>query len=315
MTSDPCSAARDGTRALSPHRLRPVGAIPFATRLHAVDVGAVTVGYKEYAGEVVIESTAPLDYYMLLMPLRGRLDIAKDGAAVGVPPGSGAVVGPGDGLNMRFAGDSAELVAKIPLGAMQRHMRGLGRGRGANLRVRFALTTPGPAEWMRALAFASATVDRCARGTVPAETGRLIEDALVSTLLLSQPHDLAAELYRGPDDDRALILRVAEELHALPARPSIPELAHRHGLSTRALQDGFRRVLGVPPSVYLRDLRLDRVHGDLSRDAGDTVAEVAYRAGFTHLGRFGIAYRRRFGVLPSMTLATARRARDADTRV
>ena len=37
-----------------------------------------------------------------------------------------------------------------------------------------------------------------------------------------------------------------------------------------------------------------------------TVSEVAYRWGFTHLGRFAGAYRERFGETPSQTLRSTR---------
>jgi transcriptional regulator GlxA family with amidase domain len=40
------------------------------------------------------------------------------------------------------------------------------------------------------------------------------------------------------------------------------------------------------------------------------VTAVAWRWGFTHMGRFAIAYRRRFGESPSATLAAARQFLD-----
>jgi AraC-like DNA-binding protein len=50
------------------------------------------------------------------------------------------------------------------------------------------------------------------------------------------------------------------------------------------------------------------VHQELSRaDAWQVnVSEVAYRWGFTHLGRFAGAYRARFGESPSQTLRNRR---------
>ena len=70
------------------------------------------------------------------------------------------------------------------------------------------------------------------------------------------------------------------------------------------LQEAFRRHVGTPPLTYLRELRLARVHDELSNsDPWQTsVADVAYRWGFTHLGRFAGAYRERYGVPPSRTL-------------
>ena len=69
------------------------------------------------------------------------------------------------------------------------------------------------------------------------------------------------------------------------------------------LQQGFRDHIGMSPTAYLRRVRLARAHDQLHRGEG-TVAEVAYRWGFTHLGRFATAYASIYGVTPSTTRST-----------
>ncbi len=56
--------------------------------------------------------------------------------------------------------------------------------------------------------------------------------------------------------------------------------------------------------TYLREIRLGRTHDELrSRDPADvSVAEIAHRYGFLHLGRFAALYRHRYGESPSQTL-------------
>jgi transcriptional regulator GlxA family with amidase domain len=70
------------------------------------------------------------------------------------------------------------------------------------------------------------------------------------------------------------------------------------------VQYTFRRHLDTTPLEYLRRVRLDRAHRDLQRadPAVDTVTAIAGRWGFTHPGRFSIAYKRMFGTAPSRTL-------------
>jgi transcriptional regulator GlxA family with amidase domain len=64
-----------------------------------------------------------------------------------------------------------------------------------------------------------------------------------------------------------------------------------------------RRYVGGSPTAHLRRVRLDRVRAELSAARpGTTVSDVAYRWGFTHLGRFAGAYAKRFGEPPSTTL-------------
>jgi transcriptional regulator GlxA family with amidase domain len=59
--------------------------------------------------------------------------------------------------------------------------------------------------------------------------------------------------------------------------------------------------------AYLQSVRLDRAHETLRDEdpARVTVAAVAHRTGFAHLGRFATAYRVRYGVSPSETLRRA----------
>jgi transcriptional regulator GlxA family with amidase domain len=84
-------------------------------------------------------------------------------------------------------------------------------------------------------------------------------------------------------------------------------VAGRVAVSARSLQDGFARSIGVPPTRYLRDVRLGRVHQDLrSADPHtSTVSQAAGRWGFLYLSRFAAAHRERFGERPSETLRRA----------
>ncbi|MEU8659079.1 helix-turn-helix transcriptional regulator, partial [Actinoplanes philippinensis] len=105
-------------------------------------------------------------------------------------------------------------------------------------------------------------------------------------------------------------LRSAAVLDAISTEPerafTVGELAAIAGMSIRSLQSGFRRHVGSAPMTYLQQVRLTRAHEALR--TGDpaviTVADVAHRWGFAHLGRFASAYRKRFGESPSETLRT-----------
>ena len=90
-----------------------------------------------------------------------------------------------------------------------------------------------------------------------------------------------------------------------PGRPlTVHDLARTAGVSVRALQEGFLQHTGMSPMTYLRRIRLARAHDDLCRLDGSswTVAEIAHRWGFVHMGRFADAYRAQYGHPPSHTL-------------
>ena len=93
--------------------------------------------------------------------------------------------------------------------------------------------------------------------------------------------------------------------------PPVPVIARRLGVSVRSLEYCFAETLGLSPVLYIRNVRLNGARRDLkAAGPGDaTVADIAMKWGFWHLGRFSAFYRELFGESPSETLRRpARRA-------
>jgi len=85
---------------------------------------------------------------------------------------------------------------------------------------------------------------------------------------------------------------------------TLSELERISTLSRRQLQYAFLQRYGCTPMQWVHEQRLLRVHARLATATpGDTVSSVALSCGFSSLGRFAGEYQRRFGELPSATLA------------
>ncbi len=82
------------------------------------------------------------------------------------------------------------------------------------------------------------------------------------------------------------------------------ELCKHTGVGVRTLQRSFKEYFGHSVTDYLKTVRLDAACRELTAaDNRETnVTEIALSNGFTHLGRFSLAYRTRFGESPSETL-------------
>jgi AraC-like DNA-binding protein len=104
---------------------------------------------------------------------------------------------------------------------------------------------------------------------------------------------------------RSAAERAVHLLTVCPDQPwSVGRLAESVGLSPRTLYRAVRREAGLSPMSLLRRTRLARARAALHAPHPEaTVTRVALDCGFTHLGRFSSAYKRRFGELPSQTLA------------
>ncbi|GIM91986.1 AraC family transcriptional regulator [Paractinoplanes toevensis] len=130
-----------------------------------------------------------------------------------------------------------------------------------------------------------------------------LREAMINALLFAADHPYRKLLRREAAPARPRHIRLV--IDAVRAEPehvyTVALLAAIAGVSVRTLQQGFREHVGMTPLAFLRRVRLERAHADLLADRSGTVAQVAHRWGFTHLGRFAAAYAAVYGVAPSLT--------------
>ncbi len=170
---------------------------------------------------------------------------------------------------------------------------------------------------------------------LPAPAGAVERIGVWLNGILARTHG-APEMLRFPAAtqalERELVLGLVGAI-ALPERRALPERASvrsrgfdraiqciRHGdlstldqsalcaaagVSPRTLEYAFRENLGLSPAAFVRQLRLHALRRDLLASAlgESTVTDLAFRLGFTHLGRLAGDYRRTFGEPPFATLA------------
>jgi AraC-like DNA-binding protein len=88
--------------------------------------------------------------------------------------------------------------------------------------------------------------------------------------------------------------------------PSLLELARLVGINDCKLKAGFRQVFGTTVFGYLHSYRMERSRQLL--EAGEmSVAEAAQAVGFVNRSHFAIAFRKKFGVNPSIYRRTQSR--------
>jgi len=87
--------------------------------------------------------------------------------------------------------------------------------------------------------------------------------------------------------------------------PTLARVVKELGVSIRVLEYTCKSLFDVSPQRYLTCWRLHCARRDIRIRAG-SVTDIALKWGFSHLGRFSIAYRELFGERPSETLAMSR---------
>ncbi len=294
----------------NPLEVKPAGgAEAIAFTGDVAQIGPLTIGEISYGAEMCM-STGDLETaYHVLAPLTGAVHVLHRGAAATADPSQAAVFRPLGDISLRWSADCRLISVKVDRLALEHELDAtLDRELGAPLPlgVTFGLAGGPGRSW---LALARLLLEETRQPDGLTQLPPLLRrwrELVVSGLAQAVEHPLSASLPGRPTARRPrTVKRTLDAMHAEPGRLfTASELAGIAGVGIRVLQESFRQHVGVPPLTYLRRLRLEGVHSELSR-AGPgqlSVSEVATRWGFTHLGRFAGAYRARYGVTPSQTL-------------
>jgi AraC-like DNA-binding protein len=100
-------------------------------------------------------------------------------------------------------------------------------------------------------------------------------------------------------------------VHAHAQEPlTVADVAEAAGLSVRGIQEAFQRELQQSPTEFVREVRLARARAELQAltPGVASIASVARKWGFRHMGRFSAAYMEQFGEYPRQTLRQTRSA-------
>ncbi len=302
--------ARDEVaRVFCPHRLVTTSRTGAVDTVHnRVRLGHLSINYLDYGAEVEIDPGELSSFFLIQIPLAGGSSVTCDRTTVISTPDLASVPNPTEPLRMTWFDDSPHLLVHVSRIVAEERLRlMLGHGLIAPLRFDLGmdLTTPRARSWRQLIDVAVADAD--ASGLTMQEFLRdQLEDLILTGLLMTHRHNYSEHLLRDlrPAAPRAIREAIALFEQTPEHTPTVTELAAAAGVSIRSLQVGFKQHIGMSPTEYLRDLRLQRVRDALQASSPDqsTIADLAYAWGFNHLGRFAQLYRKRFGELPSQTL-------------
>ncbi|MEU6375672.1 AraC family transcriptional regulator [Streptomyces sp. NPDC046909] len=285
----------------------------FVTSMNIVDLGSLTVGDVTFGTRVRMAFGEP-GYYHIGVPLTGGFAVRQGREEAFQGSTRRAVFfDPERYIRVEeWTEDCHTLTVKIDKLALHRQLEAL-LGRPLTRAPRFEPymdVSQGPGLSWANLARWSLLEKDVSHGLLrqPLIRGRL-EQTLLDGVLLAADHSYREELAAPAPPMRPVsVKRVMDVVEERPAEPyDATRLARIAQVSVRSLQEAFRKHVGMPPMMYVNEVRLDRVRAQLRASAPGTttVADVAHQWGFVHLGRFARRYRERFGETPSQTLRAA----------
>lgn len=275
------------------------------------DLGPVHIGEVTFQDELRLDCEDVGTGFYVQLPILGRFQSRHRGVDLLVSRTSPAVYQPGGGsFSGRWPAGYRALCVRVDAPALQTAMVRLVGDRVPS-RASFDPVMNTADGYGRAWADLVFSVNRQLATdpdsllTQPLVAAPLAE-SMVNGFLLATNHSHTRALTAPVAAARPAAVRTAiDVIEADPRAPlTLPVLAEHCGVGARTLQKAFQQHLGMSPMEYLRDVRLRRAHEEL-RAADpyvDSVASVARRWGFTHLGRFAAAHEARFGQKPLRTL-------------
>ena len=273
----------------------------------SADLGPVNIGDVTMLEELRLECDDIGTGFYVQVPIAGRYESRHRGVDMMVNRLSSALYRPGGELRARWPAGYRALCVRIDSAAVD---AALARLAGPASRVVFDPVVNMADGYGRSWAELLLSVNRqlAVPGGLLSQplVAAPLADSLVNGFLLATAHSHTEALNAPVVAARPAAVRAAIDIiEGNPGAPlTLSVLAEHCEVGPRTLQKAFQQHLGRSPMEYLRDVRLRRAHEEL-RDAdpsAGSVAAVARRWGFTHLGRFAAAHEAKFGQKPLRTL-------------
>lgn len=105
------------------------------------------------------------------------------------------------------------------------------------------------------------------------------------------------QMKRMNDDFMKKVDRYINE-NLAEAELNVDGMSEAVGLSRSQLHRRFKEIVGMPPSDYLRNIKLQKAC-ELLRDTDTDIAQIAYSLGFTAQSHFSTLFKRFTGMPPS----------------
>jgi AraC-like DNA-binding protein len=273
-------------------------------------IGAVTIGEVAFREELRLECEDVGTGFYVHLPITGRFESRHRGVDMIVTSRSSAVYLPGGGeFTGRWPVGYRALCVRIDSAAVETALARLVGDRTSS-RVSFDPVLNTRDGYGRSWAELLFSVNRllAVPGGLASQplVAAPLADSVLNGFVLAASHSHAEALAGTVAAARPASVRAAiDVIEADPQAPlTLSLLATECGVTPRTLQKGFQQHLGMSPMEYVRDVRLRRAHEELraADPFADSVAAVARRWGFTHLGRFAAAHEAKFGQKPLRTL-------------
>lgn len=303
------------SRSCAPLRIEATApAQEIAWRMNVAQLERIGVAFGLHGSPLVLLNSGAGSGLQLYFPLTGRADLVLGGNSFTALPGEVLLVDLSQAGRLSVPASFSAIVLDIPETTVQEQFAVRGQ--------RYPLPG-GPDAAIDPTSVVGAALMKVTEALVDGLESGLFKAAPLAAESLTQAVlalvteiALSGRLGESSPSEGSIVIAprsVRRAIEVMRARIDEPlttaDIAAASQTSVRSLQRTFKDVKGESPLAYLKQLRLQAVHAELTDPAGRlSVAEIATKWGFTHVSRFSSDYRAAFGRLPSEDLRVARQS-------
>lgn len=296
--------------ALRPHNIDLGRGRPTMNFIHnQASIGDLALNAMYYGTPIHVEAPETEDVYLFMLTLAGAAHAKQGSSTTEIGSGTVYVFNPTRKLDITLSRDNKQLVVRLPRANVERFLKNeLSRSLADPLEfetrpISLGGEAPGLQTFIQSMC---QDLDQPVSGYARQSVAGHVESMFLSLVLSALPHNYS-DLYLGGGSGAApyFVRRAEDFMRTNMDQPiTVNDMAEAACTSVRSLQSGFRNFRDTTPTAYLRDMRLEKSRQELLKAAANklTVTDVALACGFTHLSKFSLCYRNRFGESPSETL-------------
>lgn len=298
--ADPYAVSEYVNQHVGGHRLRLPRTGDLQASINHRKFASLDLCRLSYGGKARITSPALGTLYHLQILLEGHCQSSCRGNEHHYVPGELMLINPDDPVDLTYSADCEKFILKLPVGLLEQAcVDQRWQVPEGGIRFNNARHVTGELEGFIGLLglICEEAESSHSLAQVQEHYGRIVASKLLSLLGNNVQRSEPAQHAHSFEQLAAYI-----DAH-LNTDINVVQLMNVARVSERSLYSLFERHAGLSPKGYIRQRKLDRIHGALQDPASTVrnVTEIALDYGFLHLGRFAESYRQRFGELPSVT--------------
>ncbi|WP_252108084.1 MULTISPECIES: AraC family transcriptional regulator [unclassified Halomonas] len=294
---------------LCPHHMRLFDGQPLSSKMSAISFDQLSIIELQYGADVEIDPEAESNVYLFRVTLEGQGKIVYPDQKIDMVRGGVTVSSPCQRALIQTTQHCHNIIMRIPRHRLEQRL-----AHRLQQPISFPLIfehyapsySPATDFLLNTIRYFASLSDFHLHSSTAAEQLKRMEDYLYDSLLGLFKHNYSQRLQL----DTSLLPRHVKKAKQymdqhLSQEITLETLAHHAQVSTRTLQYGFQRFVGLSPKAYLIQQRMQSVHETLvNARPGTRVTDIVLQHGINNPGHFASRYKKVYGITPVQTLYT-----------